>query len=176
MGLTKKRKAFVIEYLQSWNASEAARRAGYSEKTAYSIGHELLKIPEIVEAIEQHVNELTMKRDEALIRLGAIARGTMADFIDVVGEYVDLSKAEGRGKLQLIKKFKRIETKEGARIEIELYDAQSALVETLKQCNLAEGSPTERVELTRSILADLPDDELDAIIEEGANLGGCDKD
>ena len=41
--LTDKQKRFVEEYLVDLNATEAAKRAGYSEKTAYSIGFENLK-------------------------------------------------------------------------------------------------------------------------------------
>ena len=40
--LTEKQKRFVQEYLVDLNATAAARRAGYSEKTADRIGPELL--------------------------------------------------------------------------------------------------------------------------------------
>ena len=40
-GLTPKQEAFVQEYLVDMNAAAAATRAGYSEKTAKSIGLEL---------------------------------------------------------------------------------------------------------------------------------------
>lgn len=41
--LTPKQKRFVEEYLVDCNATQAAIRAGYSPKTAYSIGQENLK-------------------------------------------------------------------------------------------------------------------------------------
>lgn len=50
--LTAKQRAFVREYLLDLNATQAAIRAGYSEKTAYSVGHENLSKPEIASAIE----------------------------------------------------------------------------------------------------------------------------
>lgn len=50
--LTPKQRRFVDEYLIDLNATQAALRAGYSEATAYSTGHENLKKPEIAEAIE----------------------------------------------------------------------------------------------------------------------------
>lgn len=50
--LTAKQRAFVREYLIDLNATQAAIRAGYSENTAYSIGQENLKKPEIASAIE----------------------------------------------------------------------------------------------------------------------------
>lgn len=50
--LTDKQKRFIEEYLIDLNATQAAIRAGYSEKTAYSIGEENLKKPVIKQAIE----------------------------------------------------------------------------------------------------------------------------
>ena len=53
MPLTPKQAAFVAEYVKDGNATQAAIRAGYSEKTAYSIGNENLSKPEIVQALAQ---------------------------------------------------------------------------------------------------------------------------
>lgn len=47
MALTEKQSRFVAEYLIDLNATQAAIRAGYSQKTAYSVGHENLSKPEI---------------------------------------------------------------------------------------------------------------------------------
>ena len=46
-GLTEKQKLFCREYIYDWNASRAARAAGYSEDTAGAIGAENLKKPQI---------------------------------------------------------------------------------------------------------------------------------
>ena len=51
--LTAKQQAFVAEFLVDLNATQAAIRAGYSVKTAYAIGEENLKKPEIAHAIAQ---------------------------------------------------------------------------------------------------------------------------
>lgn len=51
MSLTPKQQRFVDEYLIDLNATQAAIRAGYSEKTAGAIGNENLTKPEISEAI-----------------------------------------------------------------------------------------------------------------------------
>ena len=48
----------MLEYQKDCNATQAAIRAGYSEKTAYSIGQELLKKPEIQNALKERKNEL----------------------------------------------------------------------------------------------------------------------
>lgn len=51
--LTAKQRAFVDEYLVDMNASAAARRAGYSKRTAHDIGHENLRKPKIAAAIAE---------------------------------------------------------------------------------------------------------------------------
>lgn len=129
MALSKKRQAFVEHYLRCWNASEAARLAGYSEKTAGSIGHENLKIPEIQDAIQARLDELKMSADEVLLRLADQARSTMADFIDPERGEIDLKRAEQRGKLHQIRKFTHSVGEKTENTSIELYDAQAALVQ-----------------------------------------------
>lgn len=52
-GLTEKQEIFCNEYLVDLNATQAAKRAEYSPDTAYSIGYELLKKPEIQARIMQ---------------------------------------------------------------------------------------------------------------------------
>lgn len=58
MALTPKQERFVQEYLVDLNATAAAKRAGYSEKTAYSIGQENVKKPEIQIAIQKAKKDL----------------------------------------------------------------------------------------------------------------------
>jgi phage terminase small subunit len=57
---TAKMARFCEEYVVDFNATQAALRAGYSKKTAYSIGHENLTKPIIMERIR----ELTRKTSE----------------------------------------------------------------------------------------------------------------
>jgi phage terminase small subunit len=59
--LTPRQQRFVEEYLIDLNATQAAIRAGYSPKTAYSIGHENLRKPEIEAAIAYAVFERSQK-------------------------------------------------------------------------------------------------------------------
>lgn len=49
--MTPKQKAFVREYLVDLNATQAAIRSGYSQKTAHATGWENLRKPEIEEAL-----------------------------------------------------------------------------------------------------------------------------
>lgn len=77
--MTKKQKLFCDEYLIDLNATQAAIRAGYSEKTAYSIGNENLTKPEIKKYIEDRMAEkeaaLIADQDEVLKYLTSVMRG-----------------------------------------------------------------------------------------------------
>lgn len=55
--LTPKQARFVDEYLKDLNATQAAIRAGYSEKTARQAGAENLSKPVIQQAIQSHMDE-----------------------------------------------------------------------------------------------------------------------
>lgn len=59
--LTPKQQRFVEEYLIDLNATQAAIRAGYSEKTAKSVGHENLTKPDIAKAIQEAQESLSNK-------------------------------------------------------------------------------------------------------------------
>ena len=59
--LTPKQQRFVEEYLIDLNATQAAIRAGYSEKTAKEIGSENLTKPNIAKAIQEAQESLSNK-------------------------------------------------------------------------------------------------------------------
>lgn len=61
--LTPKQARFVQEYLLDLNATQAATRAGYSEKTAYSIGQRLLKHVEIQGAIASSMAKVAQRTE-----------------------------------------------------------------------------------------------------------------
>ncbi|MBS9774595.1 MAG: terminase small subunit [Tenacibaculum sp.] len=60
--LTEKQKQFCEEYIVDLNATQSAIRAGYSERTAHSIGNENLIKPEI----QNYIQELKKKRAKEL--------------------------------------------------------------------------------------------------------------
>lgn len=76
--MTEKQKRFADEYLIDLNATQAALRAGYSEKTAYRTGADNLKKPQISEYISERMNnkedELIAKQDEVLRYLTEVMR------------------------------------------------------------------------------------------------------
>jgi phage terminase small subunit len=75
--LTHKQQKFVDEYLKCFNATEAARQAGYSATNGSLavIGFENLRKVNIAKQIKQHFQASMMSAEEALQRIAAIARG-----------------------------------------------------------------------------------------------------
>lgn len=63
MALTDKQERFCQEYLIDLNATQAAIRAGYSEKTAYSIGGQNLKKLEIQKKISEMKEERSSRTE-----------------------------------------------------------------------------------------------------------------
>lgn len=79
MKLTEKQKIFCDEYIISLNATQAAIKAGYAEKTAYAIGAENLRKPKIQnyisERMKQKESSLIATQDEVLQYLTSVLRG-----------------------------------------------------------------------------------------------------
>ena len=89
--MTKKQKRFVDEYLIDLNATQAAVRAGYSPNTAYSIGAENLKKPEIQNAIDERLEQLTSEKtadaQEVIEYLTSVMRGE-SEGEELINEFV----------------------------------------------------------------------------------------
>lgn len=89
MALTPKQALFVKEYLVDLNATQAAIRAGYSQKTAYSQGQRLLKNVEVQAAItdaqSKRAERVEVDADWVLRRLAAEADADIADLYDEDG-------------------------------------------------------------------------------------------
>ena len=79
MVLNDRQKRFADEYIIDLNATQAAIRAGYADRSAYSQGQRLLKNVEvqayIEERMESHKKETIAKQEEILETLTAILRG-----------------------------------------------------------------------------------------------------
>ncbi|TDM85215.1 terminase small subunit [Lactobacillus crispatus] len=77
--LTIKQKKFADEYVKTGNATDAAIKAGYSEKYAHTNANKLLQNTTIKARIDAQMQKLEddkiMKADEALRLITAIARG-----------------------------------------------------------------------------------------------------
>lgn len=147
--LTDKEHALIGKYFElGFNGTKAAIAAGYSKKSARQIASETLSKPYIREEIDHRMKTFAMGTDEIIARLTGNARGDMREFIGKSAKTL-ANHPDG----QLIKKYKRTVTttmvtedrsQTEERVEIELYDAQAALVHLGKM----HGLFTERMDLT----------------------------
>jgi phage terminase small subunit len=99
--LTEKQKRFIDYYIETANATESARRAGYSEKTAKNIGAEnLTKLNFFIqEKLEEKENNRIASQDEVLEYLTKVMRGEEKDQFGLDASLQDRTKcAELLGK------------------------------------------------------------------------------
>lgn len=122
--LTAKQQRFVEEYLVDLNATQAAIRAGYSAKTAYSIGSELLNKPEVRARIDERMAELSKRtgvNQERIIR--ELARIGFLDPTKLINmdtaELLAGASADDRAAIASVR-VKRIPTQDGIGIEREI--------------------------------------------------------
>ena len=107
MELTPKQKAFADYYLETGNATEAAKRAGYSEKTARQMGTENLAKPYVSQYIAERQKQVEDKRiadiSEVLQFFTSVMRGEIKDQFDFDPSLSDRLSA---GK-ELIKRYEK---------------------------------------------------------------------
>lgn len=145
--LSIKDKATLERYFLHWNGTrawlETHPRSSYD--AARSSASDFLSKPNIKAEIEKRLSLMQMSADEALQLNADIARGDIAQIMDVsgVGFSLDMSKAKEAGLTKLIKKVKQKTTtyiakkesdedREVTELEIELYPADSAIERVLK--------------------------------------------
>lgn len=148
--LNDRQERFCEEYLIDCNATKAATRAGYSEETAGSQGHDLLKKPEIVDRISQLQRERSERTqitaDRVLLELAKIGFSDIKDFLDAGNTIKDLSDmpSDKTSIVSSIKVKKRTmnldsgETMEQTETEFRLHDKLSALDKIGKHIGLYE--------------------------------------
>lgn len=79
---TARRRMFVLHFCSNGgNATQAAKDAGFSMKTAYSIGHKLKNDPEVKALIEKKLEEMSLTPNETLKGISDIARSSLNDYL-----------------------------------------------------------------------------------------------
>lgn len=133
--LTGKMKKWADAYLETLNKTEAARRAGYGGNDAdlANIGYQNYRKLEIQAYLKDQLDKMAMSAEEAIARLGDMASSSHADFAEV-NLREDL---KGHPKAHLVKTVITdvYEDKMGKvhhKLRLELYDAQSAILNVLK--------------------------------------------
>lgn len=160
--LTNKQQIFVEEYLISWNATDAARKAGYkgNNVTLRNVGSENLTKPYIAAIIQERLDTKAIDADTTLQGISDIATSDISDFMRIAGglPIVDFEKAEKAGKLHLIKKLTMSEGK----ISFELYSRQRALETMAKHHGLLNTKIEIDINLVMELVTVLEERGLDA--------------
>jgi phage terminase small subunit len=131
--LNPKHARFVQEYLKDLNATKAAKRTGYSEKTARQQGAHLLSIPAIQDAISEGTREgafdgkVTRKR--IVQELARIAFGDARKVMSWGPEGVDLidSKILTDDEAAQVAEISETTTQHGGTIKLKRFDKVKAL-------------------------------------------------
>lgn len=154
--LTGKQRRFVEEYLVDRNATQAALRAGYSEKTAYAVGAENLRKPQIAAAVaaaqEARSKRTEITADAVLRELAKLGFANMDDFMKVGPDgapRLDFSSLTRDQKAALVEvtveEFvdgRGEEARDVRRVKFKLADKRAALVDIGKHLGMFR----ERVE------------------------------
>jgi len=94
--LTDKQKIFVLEYLVDLNATQAAIRAGYSQKTAKEIASELMTKEHVKEAIQIHMDkraeQVALNANTVLLELLKLAKSDLRKLFDESGSLLPVDQ------------------------------------------------------------------------------------
>lgn len=103
--LTEKQRLFCIYYIQSFNATQSAIKAGYSKNSAMEQGYQLLQKTSVkkylTELKEMYAQDDYLETKRLLDRHKQIAFSDLRDYIDENGELKNLKNSDGT----LIKKI-----------------------------------------------------------------------
>lgn len=170
--LTDKQRRFCEEYVLDWNATQAAIRAGYSEKTAHAIGQENLRKPIIksfIDECRERTSELAgVSALRNAIELKKIAYTTLSSInIDwnKLREWDDLSEDQKAIISDIEYTTRSIETGEGApviletRVKVKTHDRLRA-IDMLNKMIPGAMTPTRTESRHKVDFGELNDDQL----------------
>ncbi len=133
MSMSPLQARFIEEYLVDLNAAAAARRAGYSKRTAMQKGYALLQMPEIQEAVTvamQARSERTeITADQVLKELAKIGFANAGDFFEwgpdgiTVKPQADLTPDQQAA----VAAVSETKTEKGGTVKIKMHDKLGAL-------------------------------------------------
>ncbi len=188
--LTQKQRRFVQEYLVDLNATQAAIRAGYSERTAHVQGPRLLGNVRvqvaIQEALKQREKRTEITQDRVLTELAKIGFADIRDYLEYKTEKTVVAYGDDGEPIidyrQIIDVIdsKNVDTsviqevsisKDGT-FKFKLYDKQKALNDIGRHLGMfvdktevsgPDGGPIQWVDLVKLAKSDdEPDDEADS--------------
>ena len=134
--MNERQKRFVDFYIQTGNASEAARQAGYSHRTAYSIGEQLLRREDVRAAIDARLKELESTRiaetQEILEHLTSVVRGEVSEpVVTNSGKQFDVAVSE-KDRLKAAEMLLKIHGAFREQLDVKV-DSTQLFVQTLEK-------------------------------------------
>ena len=150
--LTDKQRKFVSEYLVDLNATQAAIRAGYSQKTADRIGPELLGktwVREAIEAAQKRREKRTeITQDRVVQELARIAFGNSRSVMSWTESGMRLRNSDDltEDEAAIVSEVRETTTKDGGSMALKTHDKLKALELLGKHLGMFEKKPEDPAE------------------------------
>jgi len=151
--LTGRQQQFVLAYLKCFNATKAAREAGYAESTATHESWLLLSNIGVAAAISEELDIRGLTPEHIKVAVAEIAFGAdLADFEDFLQKGTSLTTLRENGvNTQFIKAAVINRTETGENRRIEMHDRLAALEKLIR----VMGMVTEKREIKGGLGIDL---------------------
>ncbi|HLJ19651.1 MAG TPA: terminase small subunit [Stellaceae bacterium] len=152
--LSAQQRRFVEEYLVDCNAAAAARRAGYSERTAREQAHQLMAQPKVAYAIRAAMDDrshrLKISAERVLLELARIAFSDIGRIIDWSGDALTVEppgrlSADDRAAIAEIAVIPG-DGERGLAVKVRMHDKQRALRLLARHLRLTGPQALETVE------------------------------
>ena len=158
--LTVKQQKFCDEYIKSGNATEAALKAGYRSRTAYSIGNENLKKPELKKYIEEKIKELESAKlataQETLEYLTSVMRGEQTETVVTAKGLYKNVEVSAKDRITAAKELlKRYPVDPLSKMQLRKINAEADLTEA--RVKAMQGNNTTQEDKVAKMMGELQD-------------------
>ena len=158
--LTVKQQKFCDEYIRSGNATEAALKAGYRSRTAYSIGNENLKKPELKKYIEEKIKEIESAKlataQETLEYLTSVMRGEQTETVVTAKGLYKNVEVSAKDRITAAKELlKRYPVDPLSKMQLRKINAEADLTEA--RVKAMQGNNTTQEDKVAKMMGELQD-------------------
>lgn len=158
--LTVKQQKFCDEYIKTGNATEAALKAGYRSRTAYSIGNENLKKPELKKYIEEKIKEIESAKlataKETLEYLTSVMRGEQTETVVTAKGLYRNVEVSAKDRITAAKELlKRYPIDPLSKMQLRKINAEADLIEV--RVKAMQGNNTTQEDKVAKMMGELQD-------------------
>lgn len=146
--LTAQQLLFAKEYQIDFNATAAAKRAGYSEKTASAAASRLLLKSKIAALIQdgmtKRVRQIDIKADAVLAEVAAIAFARIGDFVNWDGKSLTVIPKDSlpEGADAVLSEVSQMITPNTTRVSVKMHDKVACLDKLMRHFKLYPSGET----------------------------------